>query len=188
MGWLYAVIVSKHWFKHSTRKRLMAWVARSHLLLEELRFVWTQRAYVVSLILLRLDLEYTIPRCGPLCRDLSLERVLRGFVDFPDTHGMGKPSTHNLTVINRVLHHMLCSIFLPHGGHRDKVSYYEAFLIDSILTGRQIHLGYLVMMHMIACCENTTCVLLYGHFLARVFKDVDVDLSRETNFEASNTW
>ena len=27
--------------------------------------------------------------------------------------GMGKPSTHSLTVISRVLHHMLCSIFLP---------------------------------------------------------------------------
>ncbi|RVW81756.1 hypothetical protein CK203_049494 [Vitis vinifera] len=41
-------------------------------------------------------------------------------------------------------------------GHRDKVSYYEAFLIDSILTGRRI---------------------------TRVFKDVGVDLSKETDFE-----
>ncbi|KAL6323535.1 hypothetical protein AAG906_039113 [Vitis piasezkii] len=29
--------------------------------------------------------------------------------------GMGKPSAHSLTVISRVLHHMLCSIFLPRG-------------------------------------------------------------------------
>ena len=123
----------------------------------------------------------------PIVSGFEPREGIKRICGLPNTHGMGKPSTHNLTVINRVLHHMLCSIFLPHGGHRDKASYYEAFLIDSILTRRQIHLGYLMMMHMIACCENTTCVLLYGHFLARVFKDVDVDLSRETNFEASNT-
>ncbi|KAL6323601.1 hypothetical protein AAG906_039192 [Vitis piasezkii] len=57
------------------------------------------------------------------------------------------------------------------------VSYYEAFLIDSILTGRRIHLGYLMMMHMISCCERMTRVLPYGRFLTRVFKNVDIDLS-----------
>ncbi|KAL6340644.1 hypothetical protein AAG906_010552 [Vitis piasezkii] len=76
-----------------------------------------------------------------------------------------------------LLHHMLCSIFLPREGHRDKVSYYEAFLIDSILTGRRIHLGYLMMMYMISRYESTTRVLSYGRFLTKVFKDVGVDLS-----------
>ena len=83
---------------------------------------------------------------------------------------------------------MLCSIFLPWGGHQDEVSYYEAFLIDPILTGKQIHLGYLMMMHMISCYESTTCVLPYSGFLTRVFKDVDVDLGRETDFEAPNAY
>ena len=83
---------------------------------------------------------------------------------------------------------MLCSIFLPQGGHRDEVSYYEAFLIDSILTGKQIHLGYLMMMYMIACCESTTRVLPYGRFLTRVFKDANIDLSKEIEFEAPNTY
>ena len=106
----------------------------------------------------------------------------------PDAHRMGKPSAHNLTVINSVLHHMLCSIFLPWGGHQDEVSYYEEFLIDSILIGRLIHLGYLMMMHMIACCESTTSVLLYGRFLTRVFKDVHVDSSKETDFKVPSTY
>ena len=101
---------------------------------------------------------------------------------------MGKPSAHNLTIISRVLHHMLCSIFLPRGEHRDEVFYYKAFLIDSILTGRRIHLGYLMMMYMISCCESMTRVLPYGRFLTRVLKDIGVDLSKETNFEASNTY
>ena len=51
--------------------------------------------------------------------------------------------------------------------------------MDSIMTGRRIHLGYLMMMHMISCCESSTHVLPYGCFLIRVFKDVRVDLSRE---------
>ena len=51
--------------------------------------------------------------------------------------------------------------------------------MDSIMTGRRIHLGYLMMMHMISCCESSTHVFPYGRFLTRVFKDVRVDLSRE---------
>ena len=34
-----------------------------------------------------------------------------------DAHGMGKSLAHSLMVINRVLHHMLCFIFLPQDGH-----------------------------------------------------------------------
>ena len=101
---------------------------------------------------------------------------------------MDKPSPHSLTLISRILHHMICSILLPRGGHRDEVTYYETFLVSSIVTGRWIHLGHLMMMHMISCCKNMTCVLPYGHFLTRVFKGVGVDLSREIDFEASSIY
>ena len=60
--------------------------------------------------------------------------------------------------------------------------------MDSILTGRRIHVGYLMMMHMISCVKSTTRVLPYGHFLTRVFKYVGVDLSRETDFEAPTSY
>ena len=58
--------------------------------------------------------------------------------------------------------------------------------MDFFFTGRRIHLGYLIMMHMISCCESTTQVLPYGRFLTKVFKDIEVDLIRETYFEAPN--
>ena len=45
-----------------------------------------------------------------------------------------------------------------------------------------------MMMHKISFCESTTHVLPYGSFLTKVFKDVEVDLSRETNFEVPNTY
>ncbi|KAL6311754.1 hypothetical protein AAG906_022423 [Vitis piasezkii] len=87
---------------------------------------------------------------------------------------MGKPSAHSLTMTSRVLHHMICSILLPRGGHLDEVSYLEAFIVDSILTGRRIH--------------SSTRVLPYGRFLTRAFKDVGIDLSRETDIEAPTTY
>ena len=43
-------------------------------------------------------------------------------------------------------------------------------------------------MHMIASCESTTWVLPYGRFLSWVFKDVGIDLSRETKFELPGTY
>ena len=114
----------------------------------------------------------------------ELREAIQRMCGLADALRMGKPSAHSLTVINRVLHHMICSILLSRGGHKDKVSYYEEFLVDSILTGRRIHLGYLMMMHMISCCESMTRVLPYG----RVFKYVGVDWSRETDFEAPNIY
>ena len=60
--------------------------------------------------------------------------------------------------------------------------------MDSILTMRRIHVGYLMMMHMISCVESLTRVLPYDRFFTRAFKDVGVDLSRETYFEASTSY
>ena len=95
-------------------------------------------------------------KAWPTVSGFEPREVIKRMCGLADAQGMGKPSAHSLTVSSRVLHHMICSIILPRGGHRDKVSYLEAFLIDLILTGRQIHVGYLMMMHMIACCESTT--------------------------------
>ena len=49
-------------------------------------------------------------------------------------------------------------------------------------------MGYSMMMHMISCCESTTRILPYDHFLTKVFKDVDVDLNKEMEFEAPSTF
>ena len=45
-----------------------------------------------------------------------------------------------------------------------------------------------MMMHMISCCESTSRVLPYNCFLTRMFKDVEVDLSRETDFEVPSIY
>ena len=66
----------------------------------------------------------------------ELREVIQRICELADAQGMGKPLAHSLTVISRVLHRMICSILLPWGEHRDEVSYYEAFLMDFLLTGR----------------------------------------------------
>ncbi|KAL6313883.1 hypothetical protein AAG906_010302 [Vitis piasezkii] len=104
-------------------------------------------------------------KAWPTVSGFEPREVIQRMCGLADAQGMGKPSAHSLTVIN-------------------EVSYFKAFLVDSILRGRRIHVGYLMMMHMILCYESTTRVLPYGHFLTRVFKDVGVDLSRETYFKA----
>ena len=45
-----------------------------------------------------------------------------------------------------------------------------------------------MMMHMISCCKSMIRILPYGRFLTKVFKDVGIDLSRETYFEVPNTY
>ena len=115
-------------------------------------------------------------------------KAIQRICGLPDAHGMGKPLSHSLTIIFRVFHHMLRFTFLPWGGHRDEVFYTNAFLMDSILTGKRIHLGYLMMMHMIACYESRTRVFPYRHFLSLVFKEVDIDLSKETDFEVPSIY
>ena len=43
----------------------------------------------------------------------------------------GKPNAHSLTPTSRVLHHIVTYSLVPRGGHRDEVSYLEAFLVYS---------------------------------------------------------
>ncbi|WJZ81424.1 hypothetical protein VitviT2T_001267 [Vitis vinifera] len=114
--------------------------------------------------------------------------AIQRICDLANAPGLGKPSAHSLTVTCRVLHHMIAYILLPRGGHRDEVSYLEAFLIDSIMTGRRIDVGYVMMMHMMACYERPKRILPYGRFMTRVFKDAGVDLSREQEVEAPSSY
>ena len=95
----------------------------------------------------------------PIIPGFEPREAIKMICGLPDAHGMGKPLTHNLLIISKVLHHMLCFFFLPQGGHWDEASYYKAFFIDSIITRRRVHLRYLMMMHIIACCESITHVL-----------------------------
>ena len=44
------------------------------------------------------------------------------------------------------------------------------------------------MMHIIACFESMTQLLPYVHFISWVFKDIDINLSKETYFVTPSTY
>ena len=46
--------------------------------------------------------------------------------------------------------------------------------------GRKVNFGYIMLNHMISCCESMTWVLPYGCFLTKVFREFGLDLSTET--------
>ena len=191
MGWLPMVTISEPVFSILVQdfysRVTYGLGGLSFLLSDESRSVWTRRASAAFSILLWLDSKCTSPRFGPLYQDLSLERSFRGFVAFQMPRGWANPRpTAWPSLVG--CYTTWCFIFLPRGGHWNEVFYYEAFLIYSVLTRKQIHLGYLMMMHMISGCESTTLILPYGRLFTRVFKDVGIDLSREIDFEASNAY
>ena len=62
-------------------------------------------------------------------------------------------------------------------------SHIWAFFIDFILIGHMIHLGYLMMHHMMSCCKSKTRVLSYGRFPMKVYKDVGIDLTKEKDVQ-----
>ena len=53
----------------------------------------------------------------PTVSGFELKKAIQRLCRLADAQGMGKPSVHSLTVTSRVLHHMMCSIILPRGGH-----------------------------------------------------------------------
>ena len=95
-------------------------------------------------------------------------------------HGLRNPNAHSLSIKCRVLYHIITFSIIPQGGHIEELSYLEAFLVDSLLMGRKVNLGYIMLNHMISCCESTTRVLPYGRFLTKIFRKFGLDLLTKT--------
>lgn len=78
---------------------------------------------------------------------------------------------------------MINYIFISKEGHKDDVSYFEGFLVDSILTRRIINMGYKIFQHMKKCTDNTSFVLPYGMFITKIMKAFDVKLRGELEIQ-----
>ncbi|KAJ9689096.1 hypothetical protein PVL29_014642 [Vitis rotundifolia] len=93
----------------------------------------------------------------------------------------GRPTSHSLTVLSRILQHMISYIFIPQGGHRDDVSFLEAFLVDSILSERKINMDYIIFWHMKACSLSEDSMLPYDMFITKIVKYFNVNLRNKTD-------
>ena len=76
-----------------------------------------------------------------------------------------------------VLNHIVTYSLVLQGGHRNEVSYLEAFLVYSIIVGRHLNIGYIIMNHMVACCESKTHILPYGCIMTKVFNSFGIEFT-----------
>ena len=58
-------------------------------------------------------------------------------------------------------YHIISRCILPQGGHYNEVSYLDAFVLDSILDRRPVHLSHLIIRHMISSHNVSNHVLPY---------------------------
>ena len=65
-----------------------------------------------------------------------------------------RPTTQMLTMLSRILQHMISYIFIPKSRHQDDVSFIKVFLIDNNVTERKINMGYIIFQYMKVCLLN----------------------------------
>ena len=121
MGWLPVVMISKPIFLNLVRafySRVTYGLGGS--------IISTIRGTEIQLDLESICHTFYIPLVGlrvyeskawPTMLEFEPREFIQRMCSLADAQGMGKPSTYSLIVINRVLHHMICSILLPRGEH-----------------------------------------------------------------------
>ena len=87
-----------------------------------------------------------------------------------------KPKSWHLKLKSKdlILQARLLLLFVQHniligGGHRSESFYMNLWLVDSILYGRKVNLGFLIVQHMANVLSSTRNVLPYGMFLTTIF-------------------
>ncbi|KAH9716551.1 hypothetical protein KPL71_021497 [Citrus sinensis] len=84
--------------------------------------------------------------------------------------------TQCLCLQTRILLRIIQSIVLPRSGHLDEVSHMDVAMIDCILRGRPINLGYSIIRTMLSILALITRSLSYGHFITRILKFFEVPI------------
>ncbi|KAH9763010.1 hypothetical protein KPL70_001029 [Citrus sinensis] len=84
--------------------------------------------------------------------------------------------TQCLCLQTRFLLRIIQSIVLPRSGHLDEVSHMDVAMIDYILRGRLVDLGYSIIRTMLSIHALITRSLPYGHFITRILKFFEVPI------------
>ena len=79
-----------------------------------------------------------------------------------------------LTIPARILHLIITYNLLPCAGHRDKVTFMDAFLIDHILQGRPVNLTPIILSHMIDVLSHRAKSFPFGTILCYIFTSRDI--------------
>ncbi|KAH9763753.1 hypothetical protein KPL70_001275 [Citrus sinensis] len=84
--------------------------------------------------------------------------------------------TQCLCLQTRFLLRIIQSIVLPRSGHLDEVSHMDVAMIDCILRGPPVDLGYSIVRTMLSIPALITRSLPYGHFITRILKFFEVPI------------
>ncbi|KAH9724358.1 CCHC-type domain-containing protein [Citrus sinensis] len=84
--------------------------------------------------------------------------------------------TQCLCLRTHFLLRIIQSIVLPRSGHLDEVSHMDVAMIDCILRGRPVNLGYSIIRTMLSIPALITRSLPYGHFITRILKFFEVPI------------
>ena len=80
-----------------------------------------------------------------------------------------KPKSKDLTLQVRLILLFIQHNILPRGGHRSEPSYIDLWLVDYIMCGRKVNLGYLIVQHIANVLTSAHSVLPYGMLLTIIF-------------------
>ena len=119
----------------------------------------------------------------PILPNFNPQQALRRLCK-PNTLSL-KPKSKDLTLEARLVLLFVQHNILPRGGHMSEPSYFDLWLVDSILSGRKVNLGYLILQHMANVLSSTHSVLPYGMILSTVFQAFDLNLDSESDIRVS---
>ncbi|PON55778.1 hypothetical protein PanWU01x14_185870, partial [Parasponia andersonii] len=89
-------------------------------------------------------------------------------------------TANHLNVHSRLFHHYITYNILPRTGHREIVHPLDIFLINSILMGKAINLGYILMTQMREVGSKKMGCLPYGMVLTRIIDHFEIPLHDES--------
>ena len=115
----------------------------------------------------------------PILPNFNAQATLKRLYKLDSWHP--KPKSENLTLQSRLPLIFVQHNILSQGGHRSEPSYMDLWLRDSILCGRKVNLGFLVIQHMTNILASAHSVLPYDMFLTTIFQHFEIDLDGETN-------
>lgn len=96
-------------------------------------------------------------------------------------HGSLKSQALPLQV--RVLHNILQHIISHRKGHSDEVTRLDVVLLDSILVGRKLNVGYIILQHMRSMPGITTRSLPFGSIISRILTHFRVPIAEPSHDE-----
>ena len=83
----------------------------------------------------------------------------------------------------RILHTILQYMITPRHGHADKVTRLDVGLLDSLIRGRQVHLSFTIVRHMLSTTAVSNRSLPYGSIISKILQYFHVPLTEPVYVE-----